>query len=190
MAFDNSCTKAVLSASPGPTPKRCEPQLFLAALGQVIRCSKSLDLGSLNMQFQHDWPKNKKLQLFSFFWPENLEKYRSTEHKVYDAPLEGSTIFLYRSSTSRTPLDSSGLAKLKYAFFSRTGRNTKKLGRSHLFQLTVFKHRLLEGSTILLQYSSISRTKLESCLLGELKCAISAGYDVILKNKSIRKCKK
>ena len=67
IAFDNSCTKAVLSASPGPTTKRCEPQLFLASLGQVIRCSKALDLGSLNMQFQHDWPKDKKLQLFYFF---------------------------------------------------------------------------------------------------------------------------
>ena len=121
------------------------------------------------------------------FLPENLEKYRSTE--LYDAPLEGLTIFLYRSSTSRTPLDSSGLAELKYAFFSRTGRNTKKLRRSNLFQLTIFKHGLLEGSTILLQYSSISRAKLGSSLLGELKCAISAGYDVILKNKSIRKWK-
>ena len=140
------------------------------------------------MQFQHDWPKDKKITALLLFLPENLEKYRSTE--LYDAPLEGSTIFLYRSSTSCTPLDSSGLAELKYAFFSRTGRNTQKLRRSNLFQLTIFKHGLLEGSTILLQYSSISRTKLESSLLGELKCAISAGYDVILKNKSIRKYKK
>ena len=98
--------------------------------------------------------------------------------------------FLYRSSTSHTSLVSSGLAEFKYAFFSRTGRKTKKLRRSNLFQLTIFKHGLLEGSTILLQYSSISRTKLESFLLSELKCAISAGYDVILKNKSIRKSKK
>ena len=187
MAFDNSCTKAVLSASPETTPKRYEPQISLASLGQVIRCSKALDLGSLNMQFQHHWPKDKKLQLLLFL-PENLEKYRSTE--LYVVPLEGSTIFLYRSSTSRTPLVSSGLAELKYAFFSRTGPNTKKLRRSNLLQLTIFKHGLLEGSTILLHYSLISRTKLESSLLGELKCAISAGYDVILKNKSIRKCKK
>ena len=131
MAFDNSCTKAVLSASPGPTPKRCEPPLLLAALGQVIRCSKAVDLGNLNMQFQHDWPKDKKLQLFYFFLPENLEKYLSTE--LYGAPLEGSTIFLYRSSTSRTPLDTSALAELKHAFFSRTGRNNKKLQCSNLF---------------------------------------------------------
>ena len=46
--------------------------------------------------------------------PENLEKCRSTE--LYDAPLEGWTIFLYRSSTSGSPLDSSGLPELKYAF--------------------------------------------------------------------------
>ena len=67
MAFDNSCTKAVLSALPGPTPKRCEPQLFLAALGQVIRCSKALDLGILIMQFQHDWPKDKKITALLIF---------------------------------------------------------------------------------------------------------------------------
>ena len=138
------------------------------------------------MQFQHDWPKDKRITALLLFLPENLEKYRSAE--LYDAPLEGSTIFLYRSSTSCTLLDSSGLAELKYALFSRTGCNTKKLQRSNLFQLTIFKHGLLEGSTILLQYNSISRTKLESSLLGELKCAISAGYDVTLKNTSIRKC--
>ena len=64
MAFDNSCTKAVLSAWPGPTPKRWELPLFLAALGRAICGWKALDLGSLNMQFQQDWPKDKKLQLF------------------------------------------------------------------------------------------------------------------------------
>ena len=131
MAFDNSCTKAVLSASPGPTPKRCEPQLFFVALGQVIRYSKAVDLGSLNLQFQHDWLKNKKITALLLFLPKDLEKYRSTE--LYDAPLEGSTIFLYCSSTSRTSLDSSGLAELKYAFFSRTGRNTKNYGAQTFF---------------------------------------------------------
>ena len=60
------------------------------------------------MQFQHDWPKNKQITALLLFLPENLEKYRSTG--LYGAPLEGSTLFLYRSSTSRTPLDSSGLA--------------------------------------------------------------------------------
>ena len=124
MAFANSCTKAVLSASVGPTPKRCEPQLFLASLGQVIRCSKAVDLGSLHMQFQHEWPKNKKITALLIFLPENLEKYRSTE--LYDAPLEGSTIFLYHSSTSRTPLDSSGLAELKKMHFSAAQNITLK----------------------------------------------------------------
>ena len=53
----------------------------------------------------------------------------------------------------------------------------------------VFKHGLPEGSTFLFQYSSITRTPLESSQLGELKYAISAGQDVRLKNKSLRKCK-
>ena len=61
MAFDNSCTEAVSSASPGPTPKRCELPLFLAALGQAVCGWKALDLGSLNMQFQPDWPKDNQI---------------------------------------------------------------------------------------------------------------------------------
>ena len=48
------------------------------------------------MQFQQDWPKDKKITALNFL-AENLEKFRSTE--VYGAPLEGSTIFLNRSST-------------------------------------------------------------------------------------------
>ena len=58
------------------------------------------------------------------------------------------------------------------------------LARS-FFLWTVFKHGLLEGSTILLEYSAITRTPLESSRLGELKYAISPGYDVRPKNKSI-----
>ena len=61
MAFDNFCTKAVSSASPGPTPKRCELPLLLAALGQAVRGWKALNLGSLNMQFQQDWLKDKQI---------------------------------------------------------------------------------------------------------------------------------
>ena len=66
----------------------------------------------------------------------------------------------------------------------------KKLQRSNLFQLTIFKHGLLEGSTTLLQYSSISRTKLESSRLGELKYALLAGYDIRLKNESFERAKR
>ena len=81
------------------------------------------------------------------------------------------------------------LAEPKYAFFSRTERETKKMPRS-LFLWMVFKHGLLEGSTILLQHSAITRTPLESSRLGELNYAISLEYEVRPKNKSIRKCKK
>ena len=73
------------------------------------------------------------------------------------------------------------LAELKYAFFSRRGHKTKKLQCSNLFPSTIFKHGLLEGSTFLFQYSCTSCTLLKSSRLGELKYAISAGYDVRLK---------
>ena len=65
------------------------------------------------MQFQQDWPKDKKLTTLSIFLAENLEKFRSNE--LYDAPLEGSTIFLYRSSFGGKWWESSQLGGLKYA---------------------------------------------------------------------------
>ena len=139
------------------------------------------------MQFPQDCPKDKKITALLIFLPENLENFLSTE--LYDALLEGSTIFLNHSSTCGMSMESYRFAQLKYAIFSRTGRKTKKSQRSKLFLWTVFKHGLLEGSTILLQYSAITRTKLESSLLGELKYAISPGKDIRPKNKSIRKCK-
>ena len=77
------------------------------------------------MQFQQDWPKDKKITALLIFWPENSEKYRSTEH--YGAPLEGSTIFLCRSSLGSTAMESCRLPELKYAIFSRAGRKTKKI---------------------------------------------------------------
>ena len=95
------------------------------------------------MEFQHDCPKDEKLQLF--FLRENLEKIRLSE--VYGAALEGSTIFLCRSSFGSTSMESCQLADLKYALFSSTGFKTKKLPRSKLFLSMVFKHGLLEGST-------------------------------------------
>ena len=96
------------------------------------------------MQFQQDWPKDKKITAISIFW-RKTEKFRSTEH--YGAPLEGSTMFLRLSSTCRMSTESYRLAELKYAFFRRTGRKTKNLPRSKLFLCTVLK----QGSTILLQ---------------------------------------
>ena len=97
------------------------------------------------MQFQQDCPKDKKNYRSFNFLVENLEKFRSTEH--YGAALEGSRIFLCRSSTCRMSMESYRLAEVKYAFFRRTGRKTKKLPRSKLFLSMVFKHGLVEGST-------------------------------------------
>ena len=122
------------------------------------------------MQFQQDWPKDKKLQLFQIFGGKQ-KKFLSTEH--YGAPLEGSTIFLCRSSLGSTAMESCRFPELKYAIFSRTGCKTKQLPRSKLFLSMAVKHGLLEGSTFLFQYSSMTRAPLESSRLGELKYAIS-----------------
>ena len=97
------------------------------------------------MQFQRDCPRYKKITTLLIFVAENLEKFRSTE--LYGAALEGSTIFLSRSSLGSTSIESCQLADLKYAIFSSTGCKTKKLPRSKLFLSMVFKHGLLEGST-------------------------------------------
>ena len=97
------------------------------------------------MQFQQDWQKDKKMTALSIFLAENFEKFRSTEH--YGAALEGSTIFLCRSSLGCTSMESCQLSDLKYAISRCTGCKTKKLTRSKLFPSMVFKHGLLEGST-------------------------------------------
>ena len=91
------------------------------------------------MQFQQDWPKDKKITALLIFWLKT-EKFRSTE--LDGAPLEGATIFLNRSSTCRMSMESYQTAELKYAFLSSTGRKAKKLPRSKLFLWTVLKHGL------------------------------------------------
>ena len=96
------------------------------------------------MEFQQDCPKDKKITAPLIFW-RKTEKIRSTE--LYGAALEGSTIFLCRSSLGSTSKESCQLADLKYAIFSRTGCKTKKLPRSKLFLSMVFKHGFLEEST-------------------------------------------
>ena len=70
------------------------------------------------MEFQQDCPKDKKNYSSFNFLAENLEKFRSTE--LYGAALEGSTIFLGRSSLGCTSMESCQLADLKYAIFSST----------------------------------------------------------------------
>ena len=72
-------------------------------------------------------------------------------------------------------MESYQLAELTYAIFSRTGRKTEKLPRSKLYLRTVFKPGLLEGSTILLQYSAITSTSMNSSQLGEFECETSPG---------------
>ena len=113
----------------------------------------------------------KNYSSFKFF--AGKQKFRLTD--LYDAPLEGSTIFFYRTSTDHMSLESCRLTELKHPIFSRTGRKTKNLRRSKLFLSMNFKHGLLEGSTFLFQYSSITRTPLDISRLGELKYALSAG---------------
>ena len=76
------------------------------------------------MEFQKDCPKDKKITALNFL-AENLEKFLSTEH--YGAPLEGSTVFLCRSSFGSTAMECCRLAELKYAIFSRARRKTKKI---------------------------------------------------------------
>ena len=76
------------------------------------------------MQFQQDWPKDKKVTALNFL-AENLQKFRSIEH--YGAALEGSKIFLCRSSLGSTAMESCRLPELKYAIFSWAGRKTKKI---------------------------------------------------------------
>ena len=123
------------------------------------------------MQFQQDWPK-KKFSSFNFL-AENLEKFRLTE--LYGAALEGSTIFLCRSSLGCTSMESCQFADLKYAIFSSTGCKTEKLPHSKRFLSMAFKHGLREGSTFLFQYSSMTRAPLESSRLGELEREVSPG---------------
>ena len=67
------------------------------------------------MQFQQDWPKDKQITALLIFW-RKTEKFRSTKH--YGAALEGSTIFLCRSSLVTTAMESCRLPDLKYAIFS------------------------------------------------------------------------
>ena len=63
------------------------------------------------MQFQQDWPKDKKITALSIFLAENLEKFHSTEH--YGAALEGSISFLCRSSLGSTAMESCRLPEFK-----------------------------------------------------------------------------
>ena len=88
------------------------------------------------MQFHQDWPFDKKITALLIFLPENLEIFRSTG--LYGAALEGSIIFLCRSSLGSTSMERYQLHELKYAILSRTGSKTKKVPRSKLFLSVAF----------------------------------------------------
>ena len=52
---------------PATIHKKCELPLIFASIRQAVRRWKAVNLGSLNLHFQQDLPKDKKLQLFKFF---------------------------------------------------------------------------------------------------------------------------
>ena len=54
--------------SPSEQPGLEPPQLFFAKIRQAIRRLKAIQLGRLNMQFQQDWPKDKKIKAHLIFW--------------------------------------------------------------------------------------------------------------------------
>ena len=124
MAFDNSGTNAVWATRLW-TPQKVWTTTFLhrnsightsldSSLFRTLKNAISAGLAE----------RLKKLRLL----PEHLEKFRLTE--LHEAPPEGPTNFLYRSSLGGTSMDSCRLAELKYAIFSRTARKPKKLRRS------------------------------------------------------------
>ena len=59
-----------LSEQPGlgPPSNKCELQLFFARIRQAVRRFKAFDLGRLNMQFQQDCPKDKKITALWIFF--------------------------------------------------------------------------------------------------------------------------
>ena len=68
MAYDSSGSKLSEQSGLGPPPKRCEFELFFAGIRQAVRRLKAIHLGRLDMQFQHDWPKDKKITALFIFW--------------------------------------------------------------------------------------------------------------------------
>ena len=110
MAFDSSGTKAVRAAGLRTTLKRCELQLFLAGIRQAVRRLKAIHLGHLNMQFQRDLLRDKKITALLIFC-RKTEKFCSTE--LYGAPLEGST----NKSCASRGIDYFSLAHLHKPYF-------------------------------------------------------------------------
>ena len=95
-------------------PKMVWTATFLGRTWTSSTLLESSQSRKLKYAVSAGWAKRSK-NYSCFFLHENLEKFCSTE--LYHAPLEGLTIFLKHSFESRTPLESSWLVELKYAFF-------------------------------------------------------------------------
>ena len=153
MAFDSSATKAVWAAPLGTTPRKGVNWNFSWPEFDKPYGVRKLSISDTSIcSFSRIDQMIKNYSSFNFL-AENLEKFRSTE--LYGAGLEGSTIFLCRSSLGCMSMESCQLAYLKYAIFISTGCKTKKLRCSKLFLLMVFKHGLLEGSTSEQMWSTV-----------------------------------
>ena len=176
MVFVNASTNAVWAAQLGTTPKKVWTATFLRWNSTSHTALESSRSRTLEYAVSAGLAIDKKITALLIFC-EKLRKI-SLDWALWCA---SGGIDNFSSSQLHVPyvkgksMESCRLAELKYAIFSRTGRQTKKLLRSKLFLTTIFKHGLLEWSTFLFQYSFITRTTFESSRLGELKSAISAG---------------
>ena len=169
MAFDNSGMKAVVCDHPqkGVNYHLSSPQLEKSYVMRKLSISEASICS-----FSRIGQKIKNYSSLNFL-QENLEKFHSTELLWWAS--RGMDNFSLSQLNGPHVFEKLSISWVEICNFSRTGRKTKKLQHSNLFLSTVFKHGLLEGSTFLFQYSSITGTPLESSRLGELKCAISAG---------------
>ena len=137
------------------TPKRCELPLFFTGLGRAVRPWKALYQGSLNMQFQQDWPKDQQITASESFCTKTnflLDKRTSCGSRGIDKLSSAQLHEPYAVESSR-------LAEPKYTFLSRTGRKNKKLCHSKVYRSTILEHGLLEGSTRLFQCSYTSHQR-------------------------------
>ena len=76
------------------------------------------------MQFQQDWPKDKKITALLFFC---LKTWKNFARLSFMVRLQSDRHFFLLAQLHE-PYSNGNyrLAELKYAFFRRTGRNTKK----------------------------------------------------------------
>ena len=115
-----------------PPTKRYELPLFFAGIRRAVCRWKALDLRNLNKYAVTAGLAKRQKNYSSFkFLLEILEKFRSTE--LYDAPLEGSTIFLYRSSFGPTSMETCRLSELNMQFSAGQDVRLKSYGARSSF---------------------------------------------------------